>query len=121
MLFGRQLLHSSNTSSTVVRNLTEKINRISNHFWDRWRHEYEVNLRETQRTSKLNINSPKINVNNIAIVTGILLPSRDSEIKGAIVRIAKSNAILKHPVNKVFSVENTYHDTGQTSKAREKN
>ena len=49
----------------------------------------------------------------IAIVTGVL-PSRDSEIKGVIVRIAKANTILKHPVNKLFTVENTYHDTNQT-------
>ena len=27
-----------------------------------------VNLRETQRTSELNINSPKINVNDIVLV-----------------------------------------------------
>ena len=46
LLFGRQLLYSSNTTSTVVRNLTvfssttDKINRISNHFWDRWIYEY---------------------------------------------------------------------------------
>ena len=41
LLFGRQLLHSSKTTSTVVRNVTilssttDKINRISNHFLDR--------------------------------------------------------------------------------------
>ena len=72
-----------------------------------------VNLRETQRTSKLNINSKKINVNDIVlvydkmeprhfwridIVTG-LLPHRDSEIRGAIVRMAKTNIILKGPLN----------------------
>ena len=39
LLFDRQLLYSSNTASTVVRNLTvlssttDKINRISNHFF----------------------------------------------------------------------------------------
>ena len=65
LLFGRQLFYSSNTTSTVVRNLTvlssttDKINRISNHFWDRWRHEYIVNLHETQQTSKLNIKTRK--------------------------------------------------------------
>ena len=65
LLFDRQLLCYSNTTSTVVRNLTvlssttDKINRISNHFWHRWRHEYVVNLRETQQASKLNINSQK--------------------------------------------------------------
>ena len=61
LLFGRQLLLPSNTTLTVAVNLTvlssttDKINRISNHFWDRWKHEYVVNLRETQRISKLNI------------------------------------------------------------------
>ena len=74
LLFGRQLFHSFNTKSTVVRNLTvlssttDKINRISNHFLDRWRYEYVVNLRDTQRTSKLSINSLKINVNDIVLV-----------------------------------------------------
>ena len=40
----------------------------------------------------------------ITIVTGVL-SSRDSEIKGAIVRIKKTNAILKCHVNKVFPIE----------------
>ena len=59
LLFGRQLLYSSNTTSIVATNLTvlssttDKINRTSSHFWDRWRHEHVVNLLETQRTSKL--------------------------------------------------------------------
>ena len=59
----------------------------------------------------LNTNFPKINVNDIVlvydetvprhfwrivIVTGGL-PSRDSEIRGAIVRIGKDNTILKCP------------------------
>ena len=66
LLYGRQLLCYSNTTSTVVWNLIvlssipDKINRISSRFWHRWRHEYVVNLRETQQASKLNINSQKL-------------------------------------------------------------
>ena len=66
--------NSSKTTSTIVRNVTvlsittDKINRIGNHFLDRWRQEYVVNLLETQRTSKLNIISLKINLNDIMIV-----------------------------------------------------
>ena len=52
-----------------------------------------------------------------AMVTGIL-PSRDSE-KEAIVRIIRTNVILKHSVNKLFPIEYTYHDSNQTDKARE--
>ena len=55
----------------------------------------------------------------IVIVTEVL-PSRDSGIKGAIVRIKKTNAIFKRPMNKPFPTEYTYHDTNQTDKAREK-
>ena len=104
LLFGRQLLYSSNVSSAAVRNLTvlssttDKVNRISNNFLDRWRHGYIVNFCEIQRTSKLNINSLKINVNDIVLffnkkvprhflriaIVMQVLPSRDSEIRGSI-------------------------------------
>ena len=47
----------------------------------------------------------------MAIVTGVFLPSRGSEIRGAIVDIAKANTILKRSINKLFTIENTYHDT----------
>ena len=50
-----------------------------------------------------------------------VLPSRDSEIRGVIVRIKRTNRILKGPVNKLFAVENTYHDTNQTDKASHSN
>ena len=51
-------------------------------------------------------------------LTGVL-PIRDSEVRGAIVRIAKTNTILKRPVNKLFSIENTYQETNQAGTARE--
>ena len=54
----------------------------------------------------------------IVIATGVL-PSRYSEIRGAIVRIAKTNIILRRPVKKLFTAENTYHPTNQTDKVRE--
>ena len=80
-----------------------------------------VNLCETQRTSKLNINSHKINDNDIvlvyhemvsshfwriAIVTRVL-PGRDSEIRRAIVKMTKTNTIRKRLVSKLFTVKNT--------------
>ena len=34
-------------------------------------------------------------------------------------RIKKANTILKHPLNKLFPTEYTYHDTNLTDKARE--
>ena len=52
------------------------------------------------------------------LLTGVL-PSRDSEKREAIVRIAKTNAILKRPLNKHFPKQNTYQDTNQTGMARD--
>ena len=71
-----------------------------------------MNLRETQRTSKVHIDSLKINIINIVLVfyekvprhfwkvsiVMRVLPSTDSEIRGVILRIAKTNRILKRPV-----------------------
>ena len=54
----------------------------------------------------------------ITVVTGVL-QSRDSDIRGAIVRIEKTNTILKRAVNKLFPIENTYQDTNQKNKAKE--
>ena len=93
-----------------------------------------MNLRETYRTSKLNIDSLNVNITDmvlvfyekmprhfwkISIVTRVL-PSRDSEIGEVIVRIAKTNTIHKRPVNKLFAVGNAYHNTKQTDKASNK-
>ena len=133
LLFCRQWLFSSNTTLTVVRNPTvlsstiDKINRISNHYLDRWKHEYVINLRETQLISKLNANFLKINVNGIVLViyekvprhfwmitiVMWILPSRNYEITWVIVRIAKTNRILKRALNNFFTVENIHHDTNQ--------
>ena len=65
LLFRRELCYS-NTTPVVIRNITvlssitDKINRINKHFCHKWRHEYVVNLRETQQTSKLKMNSQNL-------------------------------------------------------------
>ena len=42
----------------------------------------------------------------------------NTQVRGALVRIAKTNAILMRPIKKLFIVENTYRDTNQTDKAK---
>ena len=90
-------------------------------------------LRQTQQTSELNVNSQKTSVHDIllvypetvaghflriAIVTEISL-NRDSEMRGATVRMTKTNMNLKRPVNNFFTVKNTYHNTNQADKTSE--
>ena len=55
-----------------------------------------------------------------AIVIGVL-PSRDFEIRGAIVRLAKINTILTCSVNKLFPIENTYQVKTVTKQTRQGN
>ena len=49
-----------------------------------------------------------------------ILLSKNSEIREAIMRIAKTNTILELPLNKLVTVENTYHDTNHTDNAKER-
>ena len=134
LLFGRQLLCYSHTTSTVVRNLTalssttDKINSINNHFWQRWRYEYEF-IRDTTNI-KIKYKLPK---NYVALVYDEKMPRHLWRItivqgyylaeilkqKGAIVRIKKTNAMLKRLVNKFFPTEYTCHDTNKRDRARE--
>ena len=46
-----------------------------------------------------------------------VLPSRDLEIRGATVRIAKANTIVKRPGYSLFGIENIYHVNNHTDKA----
>ena len=48
-----------------------------------------------------------------------MLPSGDSDIRGAIMTIGKTSTILKRTVNKLLPIENTYQDTNQKNKAKE--
>ena len=54
----------------------------------------------------------------IAIVAELLL-NRGSETRGAIAKSTKTSAIPKRLINKLFTIENTYHDTNQIDKSRE--
>ena len=69
LLFSIQLCYSNTTA--VVRNLTvlssttDRTNCLSNHFWHRWRHDFVVNLSDTQRAPKSNVNSPKLYCANL--------------------------------------------------------
>ena len=79
-----------------------------------------VDLRETQWTSKLNLNSLKININDIGLVFYRKSSQTLLEDCHSNARITKTNTILKLSVKKLFAVENAYHDINQTDKAREK-
>ena len=98
---------------------SRKINNSPNHFWDHWGKEYLINLRENHKVKLQKFNRPQIQLKDAVIVeeerqsrsmwrVGLveeLLQGKDGQIRGAKVRVPKTNSILKRPVNKLYLVE----------------
>ena len=98
---------------------SNKISNIANHFWERWRKEYLVNLRESQRISSLNHNLPSVCLKVIALMEDEKLPrsmwrlgiveelykGKDDKVRGAAVRIPKTKSLFKRPVNRLYPIE----------------
>ena len=96
-----------------------KLQNIINHFWDRWRKEYLVNLREHHKINSYKKNRPTIQLNDVVIIGDAnrprsswrlakvqkLIESNDKQIRGAIVRVSKTNKLVTRPVNKLYLVE----------------
>lgn len=123
MLFGRRLNLSSN--STTLKSHEElnlahhstKISQIIEHFWNRWRKEYVVNLRDSHRSLHNSKDNPQIKLNDVVLIHEEKVPKslwkigkvidlykgRDGQIRGALVKTQTSE--LKRPVNKLYSVE----------------
>ena len=95
-------------------------NIIINHFWYRWRTEYETNLRECQKFRSLNNNSPHIKVNDAVLIHddnaprhlwGIgrvieLIKSKSgNEVRVASVQVPRTGRTLQQPTNKLIPIE----------------
>ena len=125
LLFGRTLL-LSNPSTTELSYPNPnpiikptKLQNIFNHFWDRWRKEYLVNLREHHKINSYKKNRPTIQLNDVVIIGDAnrprsswrlakvekLIESSDKQIRGAIVRVSKTNELVTRPVNKLYLIE----------------
>ena len=87
------------------------------HFWNRWRKEYVTSLRENQRLTKQR-HSTNIEKNDVVIIYEDkqprhlwklgrvinVIPGRDGRVRGANVKVGKSGAIIRRPVNRLFPV-----------------
>ena len=130
LLFGRNLLLSNPADNELSYPHSNefikpsKLQNIINHFWDRWRKEYLVNLREYHRINCNKKNRPSIQLNDVVIIEDErrprsswrlakvenLIESNDKQIRGAVVRVSKTNKLLSRPVNKLYLVERFYKD-----------
>ena len=110
----------SETSSDVSKMLLpSKINNVANRFWDRWKKEYLVNLREYQKIKHPNKHQQIVNVKDIVIVQEDKMPrfawkvgiveqivkGTDDNIRRAVVRIPRTKSLIKRPVNRLYLIE----------------
>ena len=80
LLFGRTLFSTSDLNTPIQftpQNITaqsKKVNRIINHFWDRWHNEFIVNLRKTHKQNLQNQHQQHIRLNDIVLIHDENLP-----------------------------------------------
>ena len=69
MLFGRlsKLFDTDQRGNEIIP--SKKLHNIMNHFWDRWRKEYLVNLRECQKIQMKDDNRQVISVGDVVLIS----------------------------------------------------
>ena len=120
MLFGRslKLLDPDQGGNEVIP--SKKLHNIINHFWDRWRKEYLVNLRECQKVQMKDDNKQVISVGDVVLVEENKVPrfcwsmglvverliyGKHGAARGAVVRVSKTRREISRSVNKLYPIE----------------
>ena len=91
------------------------LDTIISHFWESWRKEYVTSLRENQRIPKQK-HSNKVEIDDVVVIYEDkqprhlwklgrivnIIPGRDGRIRGAVVKVGKSGAVIRRPVNRLY-------------------
>ena len=145
MIYGRRLLslpdylcHTEESDQDYLptcnsRNVLSKrvtyIQTVLNQFWNHWKRDYLVELRENQRYRGSRVSSP-VTLGDIVLIhdetprgmwrLGIieeLIQGKDNETRGAVVRIKAgqgASAFLRRPIQKLYPLE-VRHEEFDTS------
>ena len=98
------------------------LEKVINEFWDIWRRDYLLELRQLQKINKSKGAKPK--VNDIVIIYEENIPrqlwklgriveiykSNDGRERGAKVKVGKTNQLIDRPLNKLFPLELNSND-----------
>ena len=130
MLCGRALkLCDPETNTDVSKMLfPSKINNIVNHFWDCWKKEYVVNLREYQKIKHPNKLQQIVNLKDIVIVqedkirrsackvsiVEEVIKGTDGNIRGTVVRVTRTKSLIKRPVKRLCLIERVQNEPKAT-------
>ena len=79
MLYGRTLKYSNLLYDSASGELItlKKLDNLLSHFWERWRKEYLVNLRESHKTAKPAITKgehPTVQIGDVVIMEEVNMP-----------------------------------------------
>ena len=120
MLFGRSLkvFDPDQGGNEIIP--SRKLHNIINYFWDKWRKEYLVNLRECQKIQMKDDNRQVISVRDVVFIeedkvlifcsrmefVERLITGKDGAARGAVARVYKTRRKISRPVFRLHPVEN---------------
>ena len=124
MNFPDHLCHEPMDFEAVPDVLTRRarhLNYALTHFWERWRKEYLIELRESHRRYRGNADGKQVSVGDVVVVhddgqprgfwrlgrVEELLIGRDGRVRGAVLRVATKGrcSILRRPLQLLYPLE----------------
>jgi hypothetical protein len=142
LIYGRRLMslpdhfsysesedYNPDGSTVLLTKRLMHLNRLLEHFWNRWRREYLVELRECHRRLYKS-SSDVISVGDVVIIhddsprgfwkLGLverLIEGRDNEVRGAVVRVKSgqgASSFLKRPIQRLYPLEVCHSESDRT-------
>ena len=124
MLYGRTFKYSNLLCDSAPGELItpKKLDNLLSQFWERWRKEYLVNLRKSHETAKPATTKgqhPTVQIGDVVVMEEGNLPrsswrlgkveglirGNDNQVRGAHVKVAKTNAVVQRPVSRLYKIE----------------
>jgi len=132
LLYGRKLSFTALKAATQTLTTgpeRDQVVKVIQHFWERWRREYVVNLREHHKLESRNDRQPYVQIGDVVLIHDENLPrsmgvatevlkGADNQVRGAVVG-TKQRTFLKRPINMLFPIEYVRNTEHVTSKAAE--
>ena len=124
LLYGWTLKYNNLLSDSTTGELItpKKLDNLLSHFWERWRKEYLVNLRESHKTAKAATTKgehPTVQIGDVVVIEeGNMLRSSwklgkieelvkgdDDQVRETHMKVAKINALIQRPVSRLYNIE----------------